>query len=99
MERIELRLYKSGTFTSSFVEAKSTSIAPFLLPYPADSIQVFIKDTHRQTHYSRIINKPSQSEKFLQFDNPRNILNINNYEVTREELSCNGSHTKYYYSF
>lgn len=99
--KIELQLYYNGISTLNVVEAKSKSTAYFRLPYsvPVDSIMLYINGVHMQTQYNTTINKVSVNAKVVQFKDPRNLLNIDNYQIVRKSLACNGSLTTYTYSF
>lgn len=102
-DKIELRFYKAGEFKSSIIEANSTTTAFFDIPYTfADSAHVLINNIHRQSHYDLGINKSSNSIEVYLFDEPGNLLKMNNYEITRKELTssyCGGSVVTYSYSF
>lgn len=100
--KIELRAFNKGVFNTSLIEPKSTTIAFFVsldLGIPVDSVIVIINGKYEQTHYAVGITKPIVIGKVFEFENPKNLLNFANYQKSIEELSCNGSRTKYIYTF
>ena len=100
--KIELRAFNKGVFNTSFIEPKSTTIAFFVsldLGISVVSVMLLINGKHEQTHYAVGIRKPVVIGKVFEFENPKNLLNFANYQKSIEELSCNGSRTKYIYTF
>lgn len=100
--KIEIRAFRNGVFNTSFIEARSTTLAQFVSldqGLEVDSAMLFIDGIHYQTHYSSKVKKTYIDPKVLQFENTKNLLNFSNYQKSIEKLACDGSITKYIYTF
>lgn len=98
---IEIRTYNKGEFNTSFIDAKSVTIASFIsydYGISVDSLRLFINGVYQQTHYAAGIKK-SVSSNVVLFEDAKNLLNFANYQMTIKKLSCDGRQTTYTYSF
>jgi hypothetical protein len=101
-DEIEIRIYTNDALTSIIIAPKSVEQANFNqsnFASFADSAEVYVKGVYQQTHYGHTIDKIPESDKVLAFQNPKNLLNHNNFQMTRESLPCDGSRSTYTYSF
>ena len=64
-----------------------------------DSTIVVYDNTVRAVYYSSALKTPGTNLKAVKADDPRSFYNAKSYQVTKEELRCNGSSTISTFSF